>query len=73
MQQGSTATMIFGVAHIVAYLSRFVLLEPGDLILTGTPPGVGMGKTPPVYLSDGDRVSLSIAGLGRQYTPVRAD
>lgn len=73
MQQGSTATMIFGVAHIVAYLSRFVLLEPGDLILTGTPPGVGMGKTPPVYLSDGDRVSLSIAGLGRQDTPVRAD
>jgi 2-keto-4-pentenoate hydratase/2-oxohepta-3-ene-1,7-dioic acid hydratase in catechol pathway len=72
MQQGSTATMIFGVAHIVSYLSRFVLLEPGDLILTGTPPGVGMGKTPPRYLADGDRVSLSVEGLGQQDNIVRA-
>jgi 2-keto-4-pentenoate hydratase/2-oxohepta-3-ene-1,7-dioic acid hydratase in catechol pathway len=72
MQTGSTATMIFGVAHIVAYLSRFVLLEPGDLILTGTPPGVGMGKTPPRYLADGDRVSLSVEGLGRQENTVRS-
>jgi 2-keto-4-pentenoate hydratase/2-oxohepta-3-ene-1,7-dioic acid hydratase in catechol pathway len=72
MQTGSTATIIFGVAHIVAYLSRFVLLEPGDLILTGTPPGVGMGKTPPRYLADGDRVSLSVEGLGRQENTVRS-
>ncbi|MBF9061117.1 hypothetical protein HKCCSP123_18205 [Rhodobacterales bacterium HKCCSP123] len=72
MQQGSTATMIFGVAHIVSYLSRFVLLEPGDLILTGTPPGVGMGKTPPRYLAEGDRVSLTVEGLGRQENVVRA-
>lgn len=66
MQQGTTATMIFGVAHLVAYLSRFVLLEPGDLILTGTPPGVGMGQRPPRFLAHGDRVALSVAGLGRQ-------
>jgi 2-keto-4-pentenoate hydratase/2-oxohepta-3-ene-1,7-dioic acid hydratase in catechol pathway len=66
MQAGTTETMIFGVAHLVAYLSRFVLLEPGDLILTGTPPGVGMGQTPPRYLAEGDRVTLSVEGLGRQ-------
>jgi 2-keto-4-pentenoate hydratase/2-oxohepta-3-ene-1,7-dioic acid hydratase in catechol pathway len=71
MQSGTTATMIFGVAHIVSYLSRFVLLEPGDLILTGTPPGVGMGKTPPRYLAEGDRVSLSIERLGRQKNRVQ--
>lgn len=66
MQQGSTATMIFGVAHLVEYLSRFALLEAGDLILTGTPPGVGMGKKPQRYLTGGERVTLSIAGLGQQ-------
>jgi 2-keto-4-pentenoate hydratase/2-oxohepta-3-ene-1,7-dioic acid hydratase in catechol pathway len=66
MQRGSTATMIFGVAHIVEYLSRFVLLEAGDLIVTGTPPGVGMGMKPPRYLKGGERVALSIAGLGAQ-------
>jgi 2,4-diketo-3-deoxy-L-fuconate hydrolase len=66
MQQGSTATMIFGVAHLVEYLSRFALLEAGDLIVTGTPPGVGMGKKPQRYLKGGERVELSIAGLGRQ-------
>ena len=66
MQKGSTATMVFGVAHIVAYLSRFVLLGPGDLIVTGTPPGVGMGMKPPRYLKGGERVTLSIAGLGAQ-------
>ena len=66
MQHGSTATMIFGVAHLVEYLSRFVLLEAGDLIVTGTPPGVGMGKKPQRYLKGGERVELSIAGLGRQ-------
>jgi 2-keto-4-pentenoate hydratase/2-oxohepta-3-ene-1,7-dioic acid hydratase in catechol pathway len=66
MQRGTTATMIFGVAHIVEYLSRFVLLEAGDLIVTGTPPGVGMGMKPPRYLKGGERVTLSIAGLGAQ-------
>ena len=66
MQRGSTATMIFGVAHLIEYLSRFALLEPGDLIVTGTPPGVGMGKKPQRYLKGGERVELSIAGLGRQ-------
>ena len=66
MQRGSTATMIFGIAHLIEYLSRFALLEPGDLIVTGTPPGVGMGKKPQRYLKGGERVELSIAGLGRQ-------
>ena len=71
MQKGTTATMIFGVAHIVEYLSQFALLEPGDLILTGTPPGVGMGQKPPRYLADGDVVELSIDGLGAQRSVVR--
>jgi len=71
-QAGSTKTMIFDVAHIVEYLSHYVLLEPGDLICTGTPPGVGMGQTPPRYLEPGDEVVLSIAGLGTQRTVVQA-
>lgn len=66
MQSGSTETMIFGVARIISYLSQFCLLEPGDLICTGTPPGVGMGQTPPRYLDPGDRMELFIHGLGRQ-------
>jgi 2-keto-4-pentenoate hydratase/2-oxohepta-3-ene-1,7-dioic acid hydratase in catechol pathway len=66
-QSGNTRTMIFGVAHLVSYLSRFLTLEPGDLITTGTPPGVGMGQKPtPQYLKAGDVVELSIAGLGVQ-------
>ena len=72
MQRGTTATMIFGVAHIVEYLSQFVLLEPGDLIVTGTPPGVGMGMKPPRYLDVGDRVTLTVEGLGSQDCPVVA-
>lgn len=72
MQKGTTATMIFGVAHIVEYLSRFALLEPGDLIVTGTPPGVGMGKKPPRYLQNGDVVEMSVEGLGAHRSPVRA-
>jgi 2-keto-4-pentenoate hydratase/2-oxohepta-3-ene-1,7-dioic acid hydratase in catechol pathway len=72
MQKGTTATMIFGVAHLVEYLSRFALLEPGDLIVTGTPPGVGMGKKPQRYLKAGERVELSIDGLGRQSNIVTA-
>lgn len=66
MQNGSTATMIFGVTFLVSYISRFLMLEPGDVITTGTPPGVGMGMKPPVYLKPGDIVRLGIDGLGEQ-------
>lgn len=66
MQTGSTATMVYGVAHLVSYLSRFMTLEPGDIISTGTPPGVGMGRTPPVFLRPGDKMVLGIDGLGEQ-------
>ncbi|WP_426115142.1 fumarylacetoacetate hydrolase family protein [Massilia sp. PWRC2] len=72
MQTGSTATMIFGVAELVSYLSRYMTLEPGDIIATGTPPGVGMGRTPPRYLKHGDSVRLGIAGLGEQQQAVQA-
>ena len=65
-QSGSTKTMLFGVTHLVHYLSQFMVLEPGDLINTGTPPGVGMGFDPPVWLQAGDVVELGIDGLGRQ-------
>jgi len=65
-QDGTTATMIFDVHHIVHYLSQFLLLEAGDVILTGTPPGVGMGLKPPTFLAAGDVVTLAIAGLGGQ-------
>ena len=66
MQTGSTATMIFGAAFVVSYISKFMLLEPGDVITTGTPPGVGMGMKPPVFLKPGDIVRLGIDGLGEQ-------
>jgi 2-keto-4-pentenoate hydratase/2-oxohepta-3-ene-1,7-dioic acid hydratase in catechol pathway len=66
MQTGITRTMIFGVAHLVSYVSRFVTLLPGDIITTGTPPGVGMGKKPPRYLAPCDVMTLGIAGLGAQ-------
>lgn len=65
-QNGNTRTMIFSVAHIISYLSRFMSLQPGDIISTGTPPGVGMGQKPPVYLRPGQVISLGIAGLGEQ-------
>jgi 2,4-diketo-3-deoxy-L-fuconate hydrolase len=65
-QTGSTSTMIFKPAFLVHYLSQFMVLEPGDLINTGTPPGVGLGFKPPVFLSEGDVMELGIAGLGRQ-------
>jgi 2-keto-4-pentenoate hydratase/2-oxohepta-3-ene-1,7-dioic acid hydratase in catechol pathway len=65
-QTGNTATMIFGVGAIIAYLSRFMVLEPGDIINTGTPPGVAMGQREPRYLRAGDVVELGIDGLGRQ-------
>ncbi len=56
--------MIFGVADLIAHVSRFMTLMPGDLIATGTPPGVGMGMKPPVWLRDGDRVTVEIEGIG---------
>ncbi|MEM5383122.1 fumarylacetoacetate hydrolase family protein [Paraburkholderia phymatum] len=66
-QNGSTSTMIFNVAHIVSYLSRFTSLQPGDVIATGTPPGVGMGQKPePIYLRAGQTMRLGIEGLGEQ-------
>ncbi len=65
-QEGSTARMIFGVAEIISYLSRYMTLYPGDVISTGTPPGVGMGLRPPRYLRPGDRLRLGIVGLGEQ-------
>ncbi len=70
-QIGSTSSMIFSLAHIVSYLSRFMRLEPGDIITTGTPPGVGMGMKPPTYLKRGDVMTLGIDGLGEQRQTVR--
>jgi 2,4-didehydro-3-deoxy-L-rhamnonate hydrolase len=65
-QNGSTADMVFGVAHLVSYISRYMTLMPGDIISTGTPAGVGLGQRPPTYLNVGDVVELGIDGLGRQ-------
>jgi len=65
-QTGNTATMIFSVALLVSYLSRFMVLEPGDVIATGTPPGVGLGMSPPQFLQAGDEIRLGIGGLGEQ-------
>jgi ureidoglycolate lyase/2,4-diketo-3-deoxy-L-fuconate hydrolase len=65
-QNGNTRTMVFGVAQIVSYLSRFMSLQPGDIISTGTPPGVGLGQKPPVYLKPGQTMRLGIQGLGVQ-------
>lgn len=65
-QNGSTRTMVFGVAHLVSYISQFMSLQPGDIISTGTPPGVGLGQKPPVYLRAGQVIKLSIEGLGEQ-------
>ena len=77
MQNGSTKTMIFSVAKLISYVSQFMTLKPGDVITTGTPPGVGMGvkkngKTAPVYLKRGDTMSLGIEGLGEQHQKVVA-
>ena len=69
-QNGSTATMVYGVAFLVSYLSRFTTLQPGDVITTGTPPGVGMGHKPPVYLRAGQTMRLGVEGLGEQTQPV---
>jgi 2-keto-4-pentenoate hydratase/2-oxohepta-3-ene-1,7-dioic acid hydratase in catechol pathway len=72
-QNGSTKTMVYGVAFIVSYLSQFFTLHPGDVISTGTPPGVGMGMKPPQYLKPGDVVELGIKGLGQQRQDVIAE
>jgi 2-keto-4-pentenoate hydratase/2-oxohepta-3-ene-1,7-dioic acid hydratase in catechol pathway len=72
-QNGSTRTMIFGVEYLVAYVSRFMSLQTGDIISTGTPPGVGLGQKPPVYLRAGNRIQLGISGLGQQSQMVRAE
>jgi 2,4-didehydro-3-deoxy-L-rhamnonate hydrolase len=65
-QNGSTRTMIFGVRTLVSYISHFMTLLPGDIIATGTPPGVALGMKPPQYLKPGDRLRLSVEGLGEQ-------
>ena len=70
MQTGNTKTMIFNVYFIVSYLSKFMSLQPGDIITTGTPPGVGMGRKPQVFLKAGDRMKLSIDNLGKQSAKV---
>ncbi len=72
-QDGSTATMVYGVAFLVSYLSQFMSLHPGDIISTGTPPGVGMGMKPPTYLKAGDVMALGIEGLGEQRQTCVAD
>ena len=65
-QDGSTRTMVYGVAHLVSYISQFMSLHPGDIISTGTPPGVGMGQRPQTYLREGQVMELSVEGLGVQ-------
>ena len=72
VQTGNTKTMIFGVAKLVSYVSQFMTLEPGDVITTGTPPGVGLGMKPPLYLKKGDVMTLGIEGLGEQRQEVVA-
>ena len=71
-QDGSTRTMIFSVANLVSYVSRYMTLEPGDIIPTGTPPGVGVGQVPPVFLMPGNVMRLGVEGLGEQQQRVVA-
>jgi len=71
-QSGSTQTMVFGVAQLVSYISRFMTLHPGDLVSTGTPPGVGSGRKPPRFLKPGDEMRLGVSGLGEQRQRVHA-
>jgi 2-keto-4-pentenoate hydratase/2-oxohepta-3-ene-1,7-dioic acid hydratase in catechol pathway len=73
MQTGSTATMIFGVAELVSYISKYMTLVPGDVITTGTPPGVGMARKPRVFLKPGDELRLTVSGLGEQRLKVVAE
>jgi 2-keto-4-pentenoate hydratase/2-oxohepta-3-ene-1,7-dioic acid hydratase in catechol pathway len=73
MQNSSTRELIFGVDELIAYVAQLVALEPGDLIFTGTPPGVGMARKPPVWLKPGDVCEVEIAGLGVLRNPIAAD
>jgi 2-keto-4-pentenoate hydratase/2-oxohepta-3-ene-1,7-dioic acid hydratase in catechol pathway len=70
MQRGSTRTMIFNVPQLVSYISHFMIMEPGDVITTGTPPGVGLGMKPPRFLKSGDAMTVGIQGLGEQHQRV---
>jgi len=72
-QSGTTKTMVFGVAFLISYLSRFMSLQPGDVISTGTPPGVGLGQKPPVFLRPGNQMHLGVDGLGQQTQRVVAE
>jgi 2,4-diketo-3-deoxy-L-fuconate hydrolase len=72
-QQSTTRHMIFSVAYLVSYVSRFMSLHPGDIISTGTPPGIGMGQKPPVYLRPGNQIRLGVQGLGEQNQRVVAE
>jgi 2-keto-4-pentenoate hydratase/2-oxohepta-3-ene-1,7-dioic acid hydratase in catechol pathway len=73
MQTGNTSTMIFSVAHLVSYLSHFMTLMPGDVVTTGTPPGVGMARNPRVFLKEGDQLTLTVEGLGEQRHTIVAE
>jgi len=73
MQTGNTSTMIFSVAELVSYISQYITLQPGDVITTGTPPGVGMARNPRVFLKPGDEMVLRVAGLGEQHQTVVAE
>ena len=73
LQDSSTAEMVFSVAEVIAFVSEAITLEPGDLIATGTPAGVGFARKPPIFLRDGDRVTVEIDGLGSLTNPVRAE
>jgi 2-keto-4-pentenoate hydratase/2-oxohepta-3-ene-1,7-dioic acid hydratase in catechol pathway len=72
LQDANTADMVFPVAELIAFVSEAITLKPGDLIASGTPPGVGFARTPPVFLKDGDQVTVEIEGLGELTNPVRA-
>jgi 2,4-didehydro-3-deoxy-L-rhamnonate hydrolase len=72
MQESSTSNMVFGVAELIAYITRAITLEPGDLIATGTPAGVGAFRTPPVFMQPGDEITIEIEGLGSLTNPVTA-
>jgi 2-keto-4-pentenoate hydratase/2-oxohepta-3-ene-1,7-dioic acid hydratase in catechol pathway len=73
MQESSTSNMIFGVAALIAYITRTITLEPGDLIATGTPAGVGAFRTPPVFMQPGDEITIEVEGIGKLTNPVAAE
>ena len=73
MQDASTADMIFSVADIISYISQFTHLEPGDVLATGTPAGVGAGRTPPIWLRPGDHIDIEIEGIGILSNTVKAE